>query len=141
MNAAARPLTSPGLALLIDDERHFRRFVGQVLRDAHASEVLEARHGHEGVALFASHAPAVVVLDINMPHLDGVATLVELRRLSATVPIIMLTSLADERVVEQCVEHGATYFIRKDVPAPELATALRAALAEFFHPTAETSTP
>jgi CheY-like chemotaxis protein len=46
------------------------------------------------------------------------------------IPIIMLTSIADEMVVEQCVNAGATYFIRKDVPAPELAAELRTMLQE-----------
>lgn len=119
-------------ALLVDDEAYFRRFVGQVLKQASVGRVLEARDGREGVLLFQEHSPDVVLLDISMPHMDGLKTLTALRQLSATVPIIMLTSVSEEKVVEECVGQGATFFIRKDVPAHELAPALHDALQEFL---------
>lgn len=118
-------------ALLIDDEAYFRRFVGQVLKRASIDRIIEAGNGHEGVALFRAHAPDLVVLDISMPQMDGVRTLAALRELSATTPIVMLTSLSEEGVVEECVGHGATYFIRKDVPAQELAEAVAELLRDF----------
>lgn len=121
-------------ALLIDDEAYFRRFVGQSLKKALVGRVVEARDGHEGVKLFQEHRPDLVFLDISMPHMDGVRTLTELRRLSPTVPIIMLTSVSEEKVVEACVKEGATFFIRKDVPAQQLGPALQAALAEYLEP-------
>ncbi len=127
--------TTPTLtALLIDDETYFRRFVGQVLQNAVAVNIVEALDGREGVKLFQEHQPGLVLLDINMPHMDGLATLAALRKLSATVPIIMLTSVSEEMVVEECIGQGASYFIRKDVPASELAAALRVALDEFLEP-------
>lgn len=120
-------------ALLIDDEAYFRKFVGQVLAPTLVSRVLEARDGQEGLRLFQEHAPDVVLLDISMPQMDGLRTLHALRALSPTTPIIMLTSLSQEAVVEECVGEGATYFIRKDVPAQQLVGMLQAALNEFLH--------
>jgi CheY-like chemotaxis protein len=119
-------------ALLIDDEAYFRKFVGQVLKKGLVGRVIEARDGREGVKLFEEHTPNLVLLDISMPHMDGLKTLTALRKLSATTPIIMLTSVSEEKVVEECVGEGATFFIRKDVPAKELATALQSALDEFL---------
>lgn len=119
-------------ALLIDDEAYFRKFVGQVLKKATVGTVLEARDGREGLKLFEANRPDVVVLDINMPHMDGIKTLAALRQLSETTPIIMLTSASEERVVEECVGTGATFFIRKDVPAPQLAAALQEVIDEFL---------
>jgi CheY-like chemotaxis protein len=130
MSEAPKPL----IALLVDDEAHFRKFVGQVLTNALVASVVEARDGREAVKLFQEHQPGLVVLDINMPYMDGLATLTALRRLSTTVPIIMLTSVSEEMVVEECVGQGATFFIRKDVPAGQLGAALRAALDEFLEP-------
>jgi CheY-like chemotaxis protein len=124
----------PITALLVDDEAYFRKFVGQVLKNAVAVNVVEARDGREGVKLFQEHQPGLVLLDINMPHMDGLATLAALRKISATVPIIMLTSVSEEAVVEECVGQGASYFIRKDVPAAQLAAALREALDLFLEP-------
>ncbi len=119
-------------ALLIDDEAYFRKFVGHVLKKGFVTHVIEARDGHEGVKLFKEHSPEFVLLDINMPRMGGVETLIALRQLSAHVPIVMLTSVSEEKVVEECVGHGATYFIRKDVPAGELAGALHEAIDEFL---------
>lgn len=119
-------------ALLIDDEAYFRKFVGQTVRNAGIRQVIEARDGHEGVKRFQEQKPDIVLLDISMPRMDGVATLAELRKLSTTVPIVMLTSLSEEKIVEQCVGHGASFFIRKDVPAQQLSAALHDALDEFL---------
>lgn len=118
-------------ALLIDDEAYFRKFVGQVIRKELGSQVREAKDGREGVLRFQEAPPDFVLLDINMPHMDGLKTLAALRRISGTVPIIMLTSASEEKIVEECVGQGATYFIRKDVPAHELTFALREAFHEF----------
>jgi two-component system chemotaxis response regulator CheY len=117
--------------LVIDDEAYFRKFVGRVLRNAQATSVMEACDGTEALKLFQEYKPGLVLLDINMPHMDGLATLVALRKLSTTVPIVMLTSVSEEAVVEECVRQGASYFIRKDVPAGKLTEALHAALDEF----------
>ena len=130
MNKSFSDLT----ALVIDDEAYCRRFVGQVLRNALVARILEARDGREGVKLFREHQPGLVLLDINMPHMNGLETLAALRALSATVPIVMLTSTSEEMVVEECVGLGASFFIRKDVPAHQLSAALREALDEFLQP-------
>ncbi|HUR58212.1 MAG TPA: response regulator transcription factor [Opitutaceae bacterium] len=119
--------------LVIDDEAYFRRFVGQVVKKATTARVIEARDGREGVKQFEEHSPALVLLDISMPHLDGVRTLTALRKLSDKVPIVMLTSLSEEKVVEECIEQGASFFIRKDVQAASLAMALHEILTEFLH--------
>jgi DNA-binding NarL/FixJ family response regulator len=116
-------------ALLVDDEAYFRRFVGRLLVEHGVARVLEARDGCEAVELYAALRPDLVILDINMPRMDGIEALQALRRIAPEARIIMLTSIADERMVERCVEEGATYFLRKDVPAHELAAELRAVLA------------
>lgn len=118
-------------ALLIDDEAYFRRFVGEILRRNFACAVVEARDGEEAITLFEQHKPDFVLLDINMPRKDGIETLRDLRKISPNVPIVMLTSVADEIIVEQCVEHGASYFLRKDIPAHEMLSELNAVLADL----------
>ena len=128
MNAPHKAVT----AMLVDDQAYFRRFVGQLLRMETIGTVIEACDGYEALELFNLRRPDFVILDINMPRLDGVETLKALRRVAPDVPIIMLTSVADEAVVEECVGEGATFFIRKDVPAHELTPELRRVLAEFL---------
>ncbi|MBA3848673.1 MAG: hypothetical protein C0502_01600 [Opitutus sp.] len=117
-------------ALLVDDEAYFRRFVGQLLTRYGIGRVVEARDGQEALEVFPAVQPDVVILDINMPRMDGIAALRGLRQQAPGLPIVMLTSIADEMMVERCVDEGATFFIRKDVPAHELSAELSAVLAE-----------
>lgn len=117
-------------ALLVDDEAYFRKFIGRVLMNEGIGSVIEARDGAEAIALFRVAKPELVVLDINMPRRNGLETLRDLRTLSPDVPIVMLTSVADEAIVERCVEEGADAFIRKDVPADELVRELHAVLTD-----------
>ncbi|MDP2137612.1 MAG: response regulator transcription factor [Candidatus Didemnitutus sp.] len=120
-------------ALLIDDEAYFRRFVGEILRRNQVADVIEASDGSVALDLFKEHRPAFVLLDINMPKMDGLETLTALRRLDPDTPIIMLTSVSEEMIVEECVDLGASFFLRKDLPAHELLAKLQEVLAELFH--------
>lgn len=127
------PLTSLDLTVMIvDDERYFRRFVSELLRSQGVARCVEAKDGAEALGLFPVIKPDLVILDINMPHTDGLGALRGIRALDAEVPVVMLTSIADEAVVEQCVEQGASYFIRKDVPAQEMARELRELVLQEF---------
>lgn len=123
----------PTTAMLVDDEAYFRRFVGQVLKKNGVERIVEATDGAKAIELFALTRPDFVILDINMPHKDGVETLADLRKLAPDLPIIMLTSIADEMTVERCVIEGATFFIRKDVPAHILSRELSELLYEHAH--------
>jgi len=119
-------------ALLVDDELYFRRFISQVLRKLGLESMVQAADGFEAVNQFKLFKPDFVVMDINMPHKDGLETLRDLRKISDEVPIFMLTSTADEYIVEQCVEDGADFFLRKDVPANELNDQLCQLVLENF---------
>lgn len=126
------------MLLLVDDENYFRRFVGEIVRRNFPYSVIEARDGDEALHRFHEHRPQIVLLDINMPHRNGLETLVALRALSPDVPIVMLTSVSEEMVVEECANLGASYFVRKDLPAPEILRELKTVL-ESFAPNPEQS--
>lgn len=119
-------------ALLVDDENYFRRFIAQALKKLGISQSVEASDGFEAITQFEQSKPDFVFLDINMPNKDGLETLRDLRSISDDVPIFMLTSTADEYVVEQCVEDGADFFLRKDVPANQLTAQLHELVTENF---------
>lgn len=106
--------------LLVDDEAHVRLFVRTVVTSLAFEVVAEAGDGRQALDLFEQHAPDLVLLDINMPVMDGVTTLKALRQKSDRVAIVMLTSLASPEVVEECLELGADYHLRKDLPVSEL---------------------
>ena len=119
-------------ALLVDDELYFRRFISQVIGKSGVSNIVQAADGFEAVTQFEATKPDMVILDINMPNKNGLATLRDLRKTSDEVPIFMLTSTANEYIVEQCVVDGADFFLRKDVPANELSQQLGELIAENF---------
>ena len=112
-------------ALLADDEAHVRLFVKSLLTTMGCQVVAEATNGQEALDLFDKTSPDLVLLDINMPVMDGIAALTELRRKSDKVAIVMLTSLASSEVVDQCLQLGANYLLRKDLPVSELRAEIR----------------
>lgn len=123
---------SPLKFLLVDDEAYFRLFVGKVLSLSANCTVTEAQNGQEAIAYCQTNNPDLIMLDINMPRMDGVQALAQIRALQPGTPIVMLTSVSEEAVVEECVTLGASYFIRKDVRADQLKAELQEMLRMFF---------
>ena len=111
--------------VLADDEAHVRLYVKTVLKSMGCEVVGEASNGEEALALFEQLSPDLVLLDINMPVMDGITALKALRAKSDKVAIVMLTSLASADVVEQTLEAGANYHLRKDLPMKELKEEIR----------------
>lgn len=106
--------------LLVDDEAHVRLFVKTIVASLGFEVVAEAGDGRQAVELFKQHAPDLVLLDINMPVMDGVAALKAMREISDQTAIVMLTSISSPEAVEECLDLGADYHLRKDLPVSEL---------------------
>ncbi len=123
---------TPLRILLVDDETYMRVFVGRVLSTNINCTLVEARDGQDAIDQCGTSDPELIILDINMPRVDGVKALGEIRALKPDTPIVMLTSISEEAVVEACVAKGASYFIRKDVRADLLMTELKEMLWQFF---------
>ena len=121
-----------GTILLVDDEPHIRKFVGLILKTLGAPRLLEAPNGQEAVAIYERENPDLVLLDINMPIMDGIETLKKLRELDPECIVIMLTSLASRSNIELALSLGATNYIRKDTPKEEIAKALGETIAACF---------
>jgi YesN/AraC family two-component response regulator len=113
-----------GKILLVDDEAHIRIFVSLILKSLGNPVISEAANGEEAVAAFQKDKPDIVLLDVNMPHLDGIQTLRRLKEIDPDCVVIMLTSLANRETVERALELGAVNYIRKDTPKEEIAQAL-----------------
>lgn len=117
---------------MVDDEKHMQIFVGQALRISIECTVAAAHNGLEAIETCQTSDPDLIILDIHMPRMDGVTALGKIRALKPDTPIVMLTSVSEEAVVESCVTQGASYFIRKDVQAGLLRTELETMLKLFF---------
>jgi two-component system, chemotaxis family, chemotaxis protein CheY len=105
--------------MVVDDSQVVRTVVKQALSMAGYTEVIEAADGVEALSL-AKARPAEVglyVLDVNMPAMDGITLVGELRKLTQDVPIIMLTTETDKGKMGQAKDLGATGWIVKPFDA------------------------
>ena len=118
---ATQPPNKRGVVLVADDDPVMRllmlEMLGQVGLDA-----IEAEDGQQAVSYFQSMAPDLILLDVEMPLLDGFAACREIRRLetSSAVPIIMVTGGDDIEAVTSAYEAGATDFVSKPINWPIL---------------------
>jgi DNA-binding NarL/FixJ family response regulator len=120
--------------LLVDDQPLFREGLRTLLSVQADFEVVgEAGNGEEAIRLARSLLPSVVLMDLQMPVLDGVAAT---RRLCAEQPvcrIIVLTTFDDDEMVFDGLRAGAVGYLLKDAPSEKLAEAIRvAARGETF---------
>ncbi|HZS05427.1 MAG TPA: response regulator transcription factor [Blastocatellia bacterium] len=123
--------------LLVDDQALFREGLRKILSGHPGLEVVgEAANGAEALRLAATLHPAVVLMDLQMPVLDGVAAT---RRLCAEWPrcrVIALTTFDDDEYVFECLRAGAVGYLLKDAPSEKLVEAIRAAASgeSFLQP-------
>ncbi|MFD5556978.1 response regulator [Streptomyces sp. NPDC127068] len=124
-------MAGPGVRVVIaDDEPLIRAGIRLILTsDPEIEVVAEAANGREAVALALAHAPDVVLLDIQMPVMDGLAALGELRRAAPAVRAIILTTFGERDNVLRALESGGAGFLLKDTAPAELIGAVRAAAA------------
>ncbi|MFI7352887.1 response regulator [Streptomyces avidinii] len=116
--------------VIADDEPLIRAGIRMILTSAPDIEVVaEAANGREAVELARSHAPDVMLLDIQMPVMDGLTALGELRRASAEVRALILTTFGEKENVLRALGEGGAGFLLKDSAPGELIGAVRAAAA------------
>jgi len=89
----------------------------------------EAETGEEAVQLCAIVQPDVVLMDLMLPQMDGIAATRTIRQLHPHVQIIALTSFRDEHLVQGALQAGAISYLLKNVGAEQLAAAIRLAAA------------
>ena len=123
-------VSSPIRVLLVDDHAMVRRGLAtflQVFDDLQLAG--EAGDGEAAIQLCAQTRPDVVLMDMVMPDMDGVAATRAIRRRFPTVQVIALTSFKEAALVQNALQAGAIGYLLKDVSADELAQAIRAAHA------------
>ncbi|MCE6996581.1 response regulator transcription factor [Saccharothrix sp. S26] len=114
--------------LLADDEAMVRAGVKAILdTDPGIEVVAEATDGREAVDLARTHQPDVVLLDIRMPRLDGLAAAAELRQTVPGTAVVMLTTFDEDEYVARALGDGANGFLLKAADPRELLIGVRAA--------------
>jgi DNA-binding NarL/FixJ family response regulator len=111
----------PTRVLLVDDDPAFRELLAFVVRvDSEADVVGQAADGEEGVRLAATLEPEIVLMDLQMPKLDGFEAT---RRITATVPnarVLVVSSSTEPDAVRCALAAGAAGFLAKDRAVAEL---------------------
>ncbi|OEJ32772.1 response regulator transcription factor [Streptomyces subrutilus] len=116
--------------VIADDEPLIRAGIRMILTSAPDIEVVaEAANGREAVDLARAHAPEVVLLDIQMPVMDGLTALGELGRAVPQVRALILTTFGEKENVLRALGEGGAGFLLKDSAPGELIGAVRAAAA------------
>jgi two-component system KDP operon response regulator KdpE len=119
-------MTSKGRILVVDDEHSIRRAVGRALT-ARSYDVQLATDGEEALSMVAAFQPDLVVLDLNLPALDGLSVCRQLRAWSP-VPILVLSVREDEADKVAALDLGADDYLTKPFGIDELLARVRALL-------------
>jgi DNA-binding NarL/FixJ family response regulator len=114
--------------LVVDDQALMRDGIASLLSlERGISVVGTAANGEEAVRQVAELQPDVVLMDVRMPVMDGVAASAHIRRDFADMPILMLTTFDDDALVLAALQAGANGYLLKDLPPADLAQAIRSA--------------
>lgn len=121
LSVEAIPVTPPAvrskpMILLIDDDNFTRMQIRRFLEREHY-QVVEACNGQEGLAAFQQQRPNLVLLDVLMPHMDGLECCKALQSLSddRPIPVLMITGLDDATAIDRVFAAGATDLINKPI--------------------------
>ncbi|MBE9001692.1 response regulator transcription factor [Nostoc sp. LEGE 12447] len=113
--------------LLVDDQGLIRQGLRALLElESDLEIVAEAENGEQAINLVAEFQPDVVLLDIRMPIMDGVAATKEIQKRFPKTKILVLTTFDDDEYVSAALQNGAMGYLLKDTPSEELAVAIRA---------------
>jgi two-component system KDP operon response regulator KdpE len=113
-------------ALVVDDEKSIRRFLTAAL-SSYGYSVSEAENAEQGIDLFFSLRPDILILDLGLPDKDGVEVIREVRRQTST-PIIIISVREHETNKIAALEAGADDYLTKPFQIGELRARLRAVL-------------
>lgn len=125
--------------LIVEDEPNISGFVKTIL-EASGFQPLCASNCRQGILMFASHVPDLIILDLGLPDRDGLDLIREARR-SSSVPILVLSARTQETDKVQALDLGANDYVTKPFGTAELVARVRAALRSrrsivhdhFFH--------
>ncbi|MEK7761489.1 MAG: response regulator [Nitrospirota bacterium] len=113
--------------LIIDDDARDRGLLVAVLEER-GYEVILADNGGAGLMLCHRGTPDAVVLDLNMPGIDGRSILRQLRILHPTLPVVVFSGLSTDEIEQEMLNQGATACIQKAFSLDQLGLALQEVL-------------
>lgn len=114
--------------LVVDDALFMRVTLRKLLAEAGFEVVGEADNGRAAVERYRELQPDLVMMDITMPEMDGLAALRQIRSMNSHATVIMCTALGQERSVKEALKSGAADYIVKPFKVEKVVEAVRKAL-------------
>ncbi|GCD95032.1 response regulator [Embleya hyalina] len=124
------PETDPVRVLVVDDQELVREGIASLLGIQPGITVIGAvSDGRQAVSAAVAEHPDVILMDVRMPVLDGVAAVARIRERAPLCRVIMLTTFDDDEYVTEALRAGAVGYLLKNLPSAQLAAAVRLARA------------
>ena len=123
--------------LLVDDQRIIRQGIISLLESqADFAIIGEAENGKKAIALVrelfnTKQQLDLILMDVRMPVMDGVAAINKLSEQFASIPVLVLSTFDDDEYVTKAMQFGAKGYLLKDTPIEEIASAIRAAIKGY----------
>jgi two-component system, chemotaxis family, chemotaxis protein CheY len=120
--------------LLVDDSRTIRNIQKNVLGQLGHTEVMEASDGVEALKVLSELRPDLVLIDWNMPNMDGITLVRKIRETDKALPLMMCTTEAEKSRVLEAIKAGVNNYVVKPFTAETLAEKITATLAKAQQP-------
>ena len=116
--------------LLVDDSRTIRNIQKNVLSQLGHTEILEAGDGVEALKVLETQTPDLVLVDWNMPNMDGLTLVTKIRETNRTLPLIMVTTEAEKSRVLEAIKAGVNNYVVKPFTAEMLSGKIEQTMAK-----------
>jgi two-component system chemotaxis response regulator CheY len=120
------------LILIVDDMRLVRNAIKRYLNSLGYDNVIEAENGAEAVKKFQDNQIAFIFMDMVMPIMTGLEALQKIREVDNEVPITMLSSVADQKSIDDCKMYGVLDYILKPLSATSGPDTIKKALEKAY---------
>ncbi len=119
--------------LIVDDQRLVREGIASLLEIQEGVTVVgTAVDGQQAITLAQELCPDVILMDVRMPIMDGVTATIQIRQKLPDCQVLMLTTFDDEEYIVKSLQAGASGYLLKDIPAADLAQAVRLTHAGIY---------
>jgi two-component system chemotaxis response regulator CheY len=116
--------------LLVDDSRTIRNIQRNVLKQLGHTDITEAEDGVQALAMFQESVPDLMLINWNMPNMDGITLVRKIRETDKTVPVIMCTTEAERSRVLEAIKAGVNNYIVKPFSADSLGEKIEQTMAK-----------
>jgi two-component system chemotaxis response regulator CheY len=116
--------------LIIDDGLFIRVYLRNIFEKLGYKEIYLAKDGIEGIELYKKNKPLITTLDINMPLMNGIATLKEIISFDKDAKVIMISSMDEKDLIQEAIQIGAKSFVIKSFDENTITSVLNDVLGD-----------